>query len=206
MTAHQRLVARRLPALAATLLCSGCLPSPGSEGGFSTDGSDAARERAYYLATSIGLEALAWGVQRSRKPGGSGEMATSTYEKSRPCELGGSIDSSIQETIQTDVDPARAVVDIRANDVHQGCILRSGTGEVIVTGGPQVTSTIHAASRAGQLWGTQSVTLVGAVWWAPQGGGDSFCKLNVQITVDGASQTTVGDVCGYRVDITAITS
>ena len=96
-------------------------------------------------------------------------------------------------------------MDFQATDVHQGCVLRAGTGEVSVTGSPQVTSTVHAASRAGQLWGTQSVTVVGGVWWAPQGGSDSFCRLNFQITVDGPSQTTVGEVCGYHLNVTAIT-
>jgi hypothetical protein len=206
MSARSWPLARSVPALVAVLLLSGCLPSPTSEGGFGTDTADAAKESAYYLATSIGLEALAWGVQKSRGPGGPGEKTSRTYEKTRPCELGGSIDSSIRETIQTDVDPARAVVDIQSTDVHDGCILRSGTGQVSVTGGPEVTSTVHTASRAGQLWGTQSVTLVGGVWWASHGGGDSFCKLNVRITVDGPSQTTVGEVCGYHMDITAVSS
>jgi hypothetical protein len=206
MSTRRRLLARRLPALATVLLLSGCLPSPTSEGGFGTDGADAARESAYYLATSIGLEVLAWGVQRSRGPGAPDETTSSTYERTRTCELGGAIDSSVQETIHTDVDPARAVVDLQATDVHQGCILRSGSSEVSVTGSPQVTSTVHAASMAGQLWGTQSVTLVGGVWWSSPGGSDSFCKLNFRIIVDGPSQTTVGEVCGFHIDVTAISS
>ena len=188
-------------ALVLTLLPAGCLRSPLDGGDATTGEGGAAKEQAYYLATAVGLESLAWGVKHSRGPGGAGETSTETYATTRKCEFGGAIESSGEITAQTDVDPARAIVDLQSTDVHDGCVLLVGSRRVTVTGSPSVTSTVHAASRAGQLWGAQSVTLQGTFAWAEEDGSGGRCKVNVRIDVVGTLQTTVGDVCGYHVNV-----
>lgn len=204
---RRRLAGRSARALCAALLVAGCsLQGPLEGGTAGLDGSDAAKAHAYYVATAIGLEALAAGVQYSRKAGGAGAVDTLPYALTRDCQYGGSVASSGEVAIQTDVDPARAVVDIAATEVHDGCRILAGSSQVTVTGAPHVNSTVHAASRAGALWGAQSATVVGAVAWRLEDGtGDSFCKLNYTVTVDGGMQRVSGQICGYAIDLTTPT-
>ena len=83
---RRRLPVRSAWAFCSALLVSGCsLQGPLEGGAAGPDGSDATKAHAYYVATAIGLEALAWGVQRSRKAGGAGAVDTIPYTDTRDC-------------------------------------------------------------------------------------------------------------------------
>ena len=129
------------------------------------------------------------------------ETVTVSYSVTRACVLGGTVDSSGLITAQSDVDPVRSVADITATDVHHGCVFLIGGQQVAVTGDPDVTTTVHAASMAGQSWGTQTVSVVGAVTWEAEDGRAGRCVLDVHVEADDLTQRTWGQACGYAFDV-----
>ncbi|MCG6957521.1 MAG: hypothetical protein LJF04_16140 [Gemmatimonadetes bacterium] len=206
MVTYGRLLLRGLPVLTLSLLVPACGVEGPLEG---TRDGDLSQEEAYHLAASMGLESLAWGVQKSRATGGGGavpapsrtETVTVSYSVTRVCVLGGTVDSSGLITVQSDVDPVRNIADITATDVHHGCVFLVGEQHIAVTGDPDVTTIVHAASMAGQSWGTQTVSVVGAVTWEAEDGRSGRCVLDVHVEADDLTQRTWGQACGYAFDV-----
>jgi len=206
VVAYRRILPRCLLALAMTLLVPACGVEGPLEG---TRDGDLSEDEAYHLATNVGLESLAWGVRESAMPGGGGavpapsgtETVTVSYSVTRSCVFGGTVDSSGHITAQSDVDPARSIADITATEVHHACVFLVSDARVAVTGDPDVTTTVHAASMAGQSWGPQTVSVVGAVTWEAEDGRAGRCVLDIHVEADDVHQRTWGEACGYAFDV-----
>lgn len=199
-----RLILGSVPALALAVFtsCADVPTDPDPEGAL-TEGE------ALALAGELGLESLQFGRSRSSRgpfgtPPAATEVVSVTYSLTRPCLLGGSVDSSGRITVETDAATDLSVVDVTATDVHHACVFLADGTRVAVTGDPDVTTTIHAASLAGEPWGTQSVGVVGALLFETDDGRSGRCALDVLVEVDeGATyRSTRGHVCGFAFDVT----
>lgn len=206
-----RLVARRLPILAAAALVSACADTsvaPDDD----TEGDALTETEALALARQLGIESLGFGQSRanpspSRSPGQAGPRASETvsldYSLTRPCLLGGSVTSTGHIDVVSDDVVQLAIVDITAKDVHHACTFPVAQTRVAVTGDPDVTTTIHASSEGGVAFGTQSVAVVGAFTWVAEDGRSGRCAVDVLVEVDSdnLTETVRGDVCGFAFDV-----
>ncbi len=200
-----RLLVGSVPALALAVLSS-CADAPTD-----VDGDGGLTEpEAVALAGELGLESLSFGWSRGgvagpvAAPPAATEVVSVTYSLTRPCILGGSVDSSGRITVETDTRTDLAIVDITATDVHHGCVFLADGTRVAVTGDPDVTTTIHAASLAGAPQGTQSVGVRGGLLFETDDGRSGRCAIDVLVEVDeeSAYQSTRGHICGFTFDVT----
>ncbi|MCG6988748.1 MAG: hypothetical protein LJF06_11280, partial [Gemmatimonadetes bacterium] len=157
-----KLLGRSIVLVALPFLLPSCSDAPTT---VDADG-DLTEAEAVALARSLGLESLAFGETRSAGVAtvGTPQAAPSrtqtisiTYSLTRPCFWGGTVDSSGRIGVEADTVADMAVVDITSTDVHHGCVFLVNDMRVAVSGDPDVTTTIHAASLAGEPQGTQSV-------------------------------------------------
>jgi hypothetical protein len=205
---------RRTPAAIAALVFAasftGCSDTP-----VEPEASELSQAEALSLAGQLALESFSFARSQdgdvpsqaaagfpSRVP----ETVTVSFDVTRTCQWGGTVDSSGSVQVLTDTDVERKVVDIVAHDDHQACVLR-GAGDVFtLDGDPDLTTEIHVASLAGELEGVQSVSLSGAVLWQTDTR-DGRCAVDllVEVNPDAGSQTTRGSFCGHDFDITVNT-
>lgn len=197
---------RIAPVVALAALSGACTidaVSPGGEDGLSL-------EESLTLARLVGLESLGFGQAGGAagahlSPAAAGQTVTVTYALTRPCLLGGSVDSSGRIRVETDPGPPTwSVVDVEATDVHEACVFQAGTARISVTGDPKVTTAVHAAVRDGRPWGKQTVSVVGGLAWSADDGRSGRCALDVRVEVDPdtPSQSTRGSFCGHTFDVT----
>ncbi len=208
-----RLLRRSLPLLVAAALAPACSDAP-----LDVESDDALTEgEAYALANQLGLAALGAGRNQGARSSASAahpvsrsstETVSVTYGSTWPCLLGGSVSSSGQITMVSDDVTDLAIVDVVATEVHHACVLPAGTARISVTGDPDLTTTIHAESLAGEARGTQTVAVAGAFTWVADDGRSGRCSLDilVEVDTDHATQITRGDVCGFTFDVTVVSS
>jgi hypothetical protein len=204
-----RVLWRSIPFLTLSMALPSCSDTAVQGDG----GASLTRAEALALAGQVGLESLAFGQSRAGIPIGSGAPPAAaarsatvsvTYSLTRPCILGGRVDSSGRITVETDDATDLAVVDLEATDVHHACVFLAGGARVAVTGDPDVTTTIHAASVAGEARGTQSVAVSGGLRFTADDGRSGRCTLDILVEVnpDTAFQSTRGTLCGFTFDVT----
>jgi hypothetical protein len=196
-----------LVALVFLPACARDTLGPADDGRLSPDESLA-------LATVLGLETLSFGMargsvlqgalgQRGPAATGAGETVRVSYDLTRPCLGGGSITSV--GTVRAEHDPGPPetdVVDIESTDTHEACVVRAGLTELTLDGDPNVTTMVHAAARGREAWGTQKVTVLGAVTWRADDGRSGRCAVDVLVEVDpDVSTHTRGAVCGHTFDV-----
>ena len=171
------------------------------------------RGEALALAGQLGLESLAFGQSRgsaaavAADPGATPsrtETVSVTYSLTRPCLLGGTVDSSGKIRVETDTVTDLAIADVTATEVHHDCVFLAGGTRVAVSGDPSVTATIHAASLAGHSYGTQSVSVVGGLRWVTDDGRSGRCTLDILVEADESTMysSTRGEMCGFVFDVT----
>jgi hypothetical protein len=203
-----RLILRSLPLVTLTALVPACTDAP-------TDPDEGTGEltetEALALAGQIGLASLAFGRSQdplsapvgTPRPLGT-QTVSVTYDLTRPCLLGGSVRSFGTISVEGDDTSRLAVVDITATDVHDACVFLAGSTRVAVTGDPDVTATIHTASIGQEPVGTQSVGVVGGLFFETDDGRSGHCDVDVLVEVDqeASTQITRGEVCGFSFDVT----
>ena len=192
--------------LALAALASACateVVTPGADGDLSLDESLA-------LATAMGLQTLEVG----RSPGSvaqpapgphAGETVAVDYDFTRPCLRGGSVRSSGKIRVEKDPGPPeKTVADVQATEVHNACVFLVGDTDTAVTGDPNVTSTVHAASIDQRAWGPQTVSVVGGFSWAADDGRSGRCDVDIWVSADDDAgvHTTRGSICGHTFDVT----
>ena len=196
-----------LPLVALTAFTAACGDAPTDPGG----GNELTRTEALALAGQLGLESLSFGRARGASSAPSattgplpGQTVSVTYDLTRPCLLGGSVHSYGSIAVETDTGAQLAVVDVTATDVHDGCVFLAGGTRVAVTGDPDVTTSIHVTSLAGEADGTQSVSVVGGLAFTTEDGRSGRCDVDVLVEVDAqaSTQSTRGQVCGFSFDVT----
>jgi hypothetical protein len=201
-----KLILGALPAFALTAALSSCSDTPADV----DEDRELTEAEAIALAGELGLESLAFGWGRSgvAAPDGAAtrtaEVVSVTYSLTRPCILGGSVDSSGTITVETDAQVGLSIIDIAATDVHHACVFLANGTRVAITGDPDVTTTVHAASLAGEPQGTQSVGVLGGLLFETSDGRSGRCVVDVLVEVDPASayQSTRGRICGFTFDVT----
>ncbi len=202
-----RLLLKSLPMLAATALAPACSDTPVDVG----DGDTLTQAEAFALATALGFQSLDFGRQQgasSTAARGGRPLATESisidYDVTRPCILGGSVTSSGTISVQTDEKTDLAIVDVVATEAHHACVFQLQDTRVSVTGDPDITTTVHAESLAGESTGTQSVAVEGAFIWEAEDGRDGRCAVDILVEVDedAATQTTQGNFCGFSFNVT----
>jgi len=205
-TPQLRLLLKVLPLVALTALVPACADQP-------TDAEEGTGElteaEALALAGQIGLESLAFGRSTDLLSGPApGPWATQTvsvtYDLTRPCLLGGSVRSFGSISVEVDDTSRLAIVDITATDVHNACVFLAGATRVAVTGDPDLTSTIHTSALAREAIGTQSVSVVGGLFFETDDGRSGHCDVDVLVEVneDEGTEITRGEVCGFSFDVT----
>jgi len=204
-----KLLGRSFFLVALPFLLPSCSDAPTT---VDADG-DLTEAEAVALAKSLGLESLAFGETRSAAAATAGapqaapsktQTISITYSLTRPCFWGGTVDSSGRIGVQADTVADMAVVDITSTDVHHGCVFLVNDMRVAVSGDPDVTTTIHAASLAGEPQGTQSVGMKGGVRWVTDDGRSGRCSLDILVEANPgeAFESTRGEICGFTVDVT----
>lgn len=166
------------------------------------------------VAASMGLDALAFAAARRRAargvaPGGSAatasEVVTVDFQIRRPCPLGGAVNTSGSVRVERDEGPPLAeVADVATTDVHDRCVFLVAPTRVSLTGDPEVKTTVHAASRDGQPWGAQTVTVVGGVLWEADDGRSGRCAIDIFVEANQDAGTSVvrGVFCDHTFDVT----
>lgn len=206
-----RLLLKSLPLLAATGLAPACSDTPVDVG----NGDSLTEAEAFALANAVGLQSLDFGQQQGASSTAARvgrPLATQSisidYDVTRPCLLGGSVTSSGNVSVETDEAADHAIVDIVATEAHHACVFQVEDTRVSVTGDPDITTTVHAESLAGESTGTQSVAVAGAFTWASDDGRNGRCSVDILVEVneDTATQTTRGDFCGFSFDVTVTAS
>lgn len=88
--------------------------------------------------------------------------------------------------------------------MHKACVFQASATRISVTGDPNVTTAVHAATRDGRPWAKQTVSVSGALAWSADDGRSGRCALDVQVEVDpdASSQSTRGSFCGHTFDVT----
>lgn len=204
-----KLLGRSIFLVALPFLLPSCSDTPTTVDG---DG-ELTEAEALALAKSLGLESLAFGQSRSAATATAGapqaapsgtQSISIGYSLTRPCFYGGTVHSSGQIKVQADTVADLAVVDITSTDVHHSCVFLVNDMRVAVSGDPGVTTTIHAASLAGEPQGTQSVGMKGGVRWVTDDGRSGRCSLDILVEADptGAYESTRGEICGFSLDVT----
>ena len=205
---------RRTPVTIAALVlaasftgCGDTLVAPGE--------GELTQAEALALAGQLALESFSFarsqdGDVPSQALGGPParvpETVTVTFDVTRTCQWGGSVDSSGTVQVLSDPEVERSVVDVVAHDEHQACAFRADGELFILDGDPDLTTEIHVASLVGEADGLQTVSLRGAVLWQTETR-EGRCAVDVLVEVDpdAGSQATRGNFCGHDFDVSVST-
>ncbi|GMV06352.1 MAG: hypothetical protein AMXMBFR53_26280 [Gemmatimonadota bacterium] len=172
------------------------------------------RDETVALAASMGIEALAFaGTRRAATQGAAApegavpapEVVTVDFSLRRPCPLGGAVNTSGSIRVETDGGPPRTeVADVTTTDVHDRCVFLVAPTRISLTGDPEVKTTVHAASRDGQPWGAQTVTVVGAVLWETDDDRSGRCAIDIFVEANQDAGTSVvrGVFCDHTFNVT----
>lgn len=209
---RSKLPTRSMLLFTLPLLASSCTDTPTTAAPGDTEG-ELTRSEALALAGQLGLEGIALGQNHAAVPAPTAtspalfsrtQTVTVTYSLTRPCFLGGTVDSSGRIAVRTDTLTDYAVVDITATEVHHACVFLAGTTRVTVWGDPDVTATIHAESLGGEAQGTQSVGLEGGLRYTTDDGRSGRCAIDILVEANPttAYESTRGSFCGFVFDVT----
>lgn len=199
----------------AAVTVAGLLAAACSEGPSDVAPGTLSRAETISLAAQLGLESLAFAQEQGNPRGLQArvgravlaETITVTYDVTRPCVLGGWVDSHGTLRVTTDTDPDRSTVDVVATDVHRACVFLADGTRIALTGDPDVTSQIHVATLEGEVDGVLSVSVIGALLWETDDHREGRCEIDVLVEVDPAAhtQTTRGRLCQHEFTVTVTT-